>query len=545
MPCQKTIFLFAIVICNWTLVDSCCFAQERRREFIQGLLQGLIESQLQNSQGQRQAGSPNLNYPPGRIPNGFPQGDFIPTTPRISAPTARLVKVRKQLGQMSSQCDEVITEIRTHEAQAPQLRGILADCLQVKASVDVLVRQSRRCDTVQPILQRCAVVDRDWRGIHYQLQQVRGLDAGCRRCIDKFHDQCNRLCEVLEIEPHFDRIELARLTSALTTSVEHLVQDLYYDLQQHKHRDKIVRNGQELYSKMVQTSPLIQRANGDQLSKVYQSSQRDWRKFSHSLRRHMTPRLAQDVRKIEDLFGQIYSVLWLPPDLDREYLCDVVGTCNGHVDRLLHKMTVAQLLQCQSPGSVMNSAREFKRHCALLTEAIQSGKSIDDLLWDYQAFDNHWAKFNGHLLEIKSEHANRCSADVASSAMILGQTFGTGPVINRSTLLRIGRDLDHLTHQLSDGIHQHVTAVSYPALHQAMCGGCDLLHKRAHQLHQHIVSSRPNRIDIQRFATPLYEQWVQVRPMINKCQPEHRQEFLAIRSQIEPLMVKLQVAYWK
>jgi hypothetical protein len=526
--------LFCAITCSIILAAQAP-AQEQRREFIQGLLKTLIESQLENSRGQP--------YPQGRLPDGYPQVQPIPAQPRIGAPTAKLVKVRRQFADMSRHCDKMIVEIRTHEAHAPQLRGLLADCLQIKASINVLVEQSKRCNNVEPLMPSYAALDRDWRSVNHRLSQIRGLDSGCRKCINQFHGYADQVCTTLDLQPQFNRMELAHLTAALATSVEHLIQDIHYDLQGDKHQKKIIRRAQAVYSQIVQAAPLVQRGSYDQLARAYKGGMRDWRKLSHSLRDHQTPRICQDVQKIEDIGAQISDVMWFESEMDREYLCDVLHTCDSHVDRMLNRMTVAELLNCKSPGAVLASAREFKRHCGLFSESLTSGKSMDDLLWDYRSFGNHWNELNGHLSVVETKFVVDCCTNVGGSMEILDQTFGAGPIINRATLLRMGRDLDQLTNELSMGIHQNIVQRQYPGLHQNICGCCDRLHQQAHQLHEHIISSRGNQYDIQRFAEPLYREWVALKPLINQCKPQHRQQFGALRSQIEPLMVKLQVAY--
>ena len=531
----KSPLMLLCIICLPIALAAQAPAQEQRREFIQSLLKGLIESQLENSRGQ--------SYPQGRLPAGYPRVQPIPAQPRIGAPTAQLVKVRRQFANMSKQCDVMITEIRTHEAQSPQLRGLLADCLQIKAAVNVLVQQSNRCSTVEPLQVRYAALDQDWRSVNHRLGQVRGLDAGCRRCIDKFHGYADQVCTTLDLQPQFNRLELANLTAALAASVDHLIQDIHYDLQGNSNREKIVRRAQAVYLEIDQAAPLVQRGSYDQLAKAYQSGLRDWRKLSHSLRNHLTPRISRDVQKIENISAQISDVMWFKSEMDREHLCDVLHTCDSHVDRMLNRMTVAELLNCKSPGAVLASARDFKQHCGQFSESLSGGKSMDELLWDYRSFDKHWDQFNGHLSPIETKFVVECRSNVGDSIEILDQTFGAGPIINRAVLLRMGRDLDQLTNELSQGIRQRVDQRKYPGIHQTICDNCDRLHQQSRQLHQHIVSSRGNNYDIHQFAEPLYQEWVTLKPLINQCKPEDRREFGALRSQIEPLIVKLEVAY--
>ena len=531
----KSPLMLLCLVCLPIVLAAQAPAQEQRREFIQGLLKTLIQTQLENSREEA--------YPQGRLPAGYPRVQPIPAQPRVGAPTAQLVKVRRQFANMSKQCDSMITEIRTHESQSPQLRGLLADCLQIKAAVNVLVQQADRCGTIEPLQARYAALDRDWRSVHHRLSQVRGLDAGCRRCIDKFHGYADQVCSTLNLEPQFNRIELANLTAALAASVDHLIQDIHYELPADKQREKIIRRAQAVYLQIDQAAPLVQRGSYEQLADTYQSGLRDWRKLSHSLRNHLTPRISQDVRKIENISAQISDVMWFQSEMDREHLSDVLHTCNTHVDRMLNRMTVAELLNCKSPGAVLASARDFKQQCGLFSESLSSGKSMDELLWDYRSFDKNWNELSGHLSGVDARFVTQCRSNVGESIQILDETFGAGPVINRAVLLRMGRDLDQLTQELSQGIHQRVDRRKYPAIHQNICANCDRLHQQAHQLHEHIVRSRGNNYDIHQFAEPLYQEWVSLKPLINQCKPEDRRQFGALRSQIEPLIVKLEVAY--
>ena len=118
--------------------------REQRRQFVEGILRTLVDSQLKNEP---------------QPPPGVRQPPLDP----------RLRDAHTTLRSFSEESSQLILALRQEDQLSPSLRPILTDVLRVKATCDVLVQRAPFYNE-QQFAGQFQQMDRDWRGVSHRLR---------------------------------------------------------------------------------------------------------------------------------------------------------------------------------------------------------------------------------------------------------------------------------------------------------------------------------------------------------------------------------------
>ena len=150
--------------------------QAGRRQFVEGLLQSLIDSQLD-----REA------PPPNRSP--------------LPRPDDKLIAARQHLDSFSTESAELINHWSANAAQAPGTRQMLGDLIKLNATVSNVQSRAANARRVEDLAPDFVALDRDWRLMAYRMKQIEGLSPECVRCIGHLNELDTTLCGVFGISP--------------------------------------------------------------------------------------------------------------------------------------------------------------------------------------------------------------------------------------------------------------------------------------------------------------------------------------------------------
>lgn len=515
-----TLFLLASTICA-QVPDQ---VRQQRREFIGGLLQTLIESQLDHEQ-------PQFQPRPGQ---GRPNAPL--------AGTRELLQIRQSLSQFSLQCDELVRGLQQAQYNSPQAGVLLADAMQVKAQTDALARYANQIADHRDIVREFRQLDQNWRVLVHRVRQAAGIDSNCLKYLDQIQTIGNEMCSCLGIEPTLNRAELGRLTSAFNLSFQHLLQDIYYDNRNDNRVNDLIEEGQRLSTKFNQASAAIERENYDSIVAIYQDSVTDWRRFVRKLRPLQTERTRRDIQDIESIGQRIHEQLWLPVQLDTEYILDVTRGIESDVNRLFETISLDDLMNCERPGNVMTSAREFRKHCDRFTRSLEGG--LESWIWDFQLFSVQWRNLMQHCQEIRQPQVVRRLREINDAMSSLGQLMGQGPVITQQELIELMAQLDQLSTEIRLVGSQNVMQNrGYGRVFRTDFDKRSIqLHDSIHACHQSLVLGRRQQ-QLNNDLRKIFDHWVEMKQLINQCQNNDRNAFSRLRRDMEPLMVKLQVIF--
>ena len=201
---RRTAIALLVALCGTQLLAQ-DGRRDQRRQFVEGLLRTLVESQLD-----RQPRESERRGQPTVVPE--------------------LVRARQHFSELSVHNTQLVHHLSTHAARSPSAKPFLADALKLNASLSHIQRRSataRRLEDLQPDFRAW---DRDWRLLSYRLRQADGLDDQCLQCVTRVSELEVTLCSLLGVSPQVDYNELLSASIAMSTSLAHLIEDVQIEL---------------------------------------------------------------------------------------------------------------------------------------------------------------------------------------------------------------------------------------------------------------------------------------------------------------------------
>ena len=158
--------------------------------------------------------------------------------------------------------------IRDRERALPALRPILADSLTTHAQIKALRSHSMRVHELAPLTDSFCQLDSRWRVLNHQLSRVRGLSGECTQCAQRMCGFDDQLIGLFDVQPQFNRRELARQCTAMGAGLQHLMQDVRYDMRSDPGYQETLRGCQRLYSRLNESVALCERGTYEQVCDV-------------------------------------------------------------------------------------------------------------------------------------------------------------------------------------------------------------------------------------------------------------------------------------
>ena len=506
--------------------------RERRRAMVGDLLKTLIESQMQRD--------PGSYSPPGR-PNHrqFPPKGHQPSQPL----TANMLSARAKVQAWETEADALVKLLRQQEQRVPRVRPLLADALTTTANIKSLRTNMGRVHSLAPLTDAFCQIDSDWRLLNFQLTQLNGIAPECRACCKRMMSFDRELCALFEVQPQFNRVALGRYCTQMASQFQHLIQDVRYDMRGEPNYATILSDCQKICTRLHEADRLIARGSYDSVVKLYKASLADWRKVKYKLAGCPHGRVNRDVHQIENIGRHMSELLWIPADIDRAYLTQVISGIEREVGNAFCQISLKDVLACKAPGQIMQCSREFQTQCGKLSNALKANKDQEALLWEFKQFSNQWGDLQQHFAGFKTPAVGRSVVQIESGFEVLQGTFGDGPLIDRATMNGICSNLDQLSYRLSDFLVLNTKNNYDAALRDEICECSSKFHKCIHEMHEHTIADRRHAARAEADVRVAVAAWQQMRPLLAKCKPKHQKVISNFRSQIEPLMVKLQVVF--
>jgi hypothetical protein len=502
-----------------------------RRTFVEGLLRGLLESQLEQNEQPRQPG-PRPTYPQPRV-QPIPATRVPGRRPTPVATNGKIVTVRKALRDWSDECDHLIDDLRQLELNTPAVRPLLADALQIRVDIDLLGRQAASSPHEMYLAEDFKRVDREWRLLNYHVQSVPAAAQKCRQRIDSGTRFDEQLCQVFGVGPQFDDHQVLQLASQLATNLNHLAQNLRYEVREQPASRNMVRQCQVLHSIIQQSPSVIRRKDYDAVTKLYKNGLGQWRTLSREISKYPSQRLRHDVQDIETIGRQLQEQLYIPYQIDREYLAQLCGNVGVSSVNVFQQISLQDLLMMENPAEILLSAKAFQKQCERFSGSIRGNVNTDQLATEFAVFESNWNGMHAQCGTLTKPALKLEMDEINYSMQTLHEAFGSQPLLDHGSMLRVAADLEHLSHELENLAVGAPSNISRPVKN---------FHKRCYDLNERTLADRlydpkPSKLN------QMFSSWGQFKNALRGYTGPNAASLNAYRRQIEPLMVKLQVVY--
>ncbi len=514
------------------LVTDLASAQQpdrgRRREFVEGLLQTLIDSQLPPQQ------------PPPRTP---------PLRPGPPAhETGKLTEVRAELDAFATESRELLNALQSDWSRADLVGPLIGDTAKVHHAATALAGKYRQFHLrdLRPIAEDYSTLNRDWRVLAHRIQQVRNLSRTCHDQVDSLNQHDRRLCELLDVEPQLDRSGLLRQAAALTIDLQNLGEDLESDLPPSPDKTRLLalcRQTQQGAGEVTET--VFGRAVHDVVQQSYQKFRGDWSALAAALRPIESHYIQRTVRRIWRTDRVIHELLWLPYQTDPGHAVYMAQILRGHIDALYDTVSLEDLIDLPPATKVLPTASEFYGLCEYFILCAEDRDSLDDLAQAYWDLDAAWPEFSSCFASAKSPDVQHTLAEIEQSMGALRQLLGIPPAIDWELAQQRSSRLEYLAHSLERSLESTMQSSNQYASHvrgriasaakrsRAFCSSCGSLNSKI------VSKTSPKQLGPE--CTKLAQTWALVqKDMISVFREE---DVLRSTGEIARTLVELQATF--
>jgi len=408
------------------LIPVIAQAQERRGEFVQGLLKSLIESQLEQQD--------HRNTPQPRVPqvNGD-LAEFRVSSRELRDNTARL-----------------FTAVQKEVPNSPAMRNHLHGAMDLHAAADVLYRQSARATKTSEVHQNLAAFDQKWRVFSYRLREESRIPVSCLRLVKSMDGQSTALCKTVGIQPQIDRAALSRTADTLTTELRHLVETIDLELGRTQQcRDLTIQGQRNVQLARLISIAVTSRRDNDSIVRAFKQWHASWQQFSAALYTLNNRHLERDIQHVDEEDREMHALLWLPLPIDYGQLSHLNALLMKDVDRLFDAVSLNTLLSLRTSQNVLTTSSEFYGLCEHFTHVIEDKEPMDHMVGDFQDLERSWPQLAGCFKSSHKPEVVQAIRSIDQTFVSLREALRIRPDNNADLALQVTTALDVLGQQLN------------------------------------------------------------------------------------------------
>ncbi len=423
--------LAGVILISW--VADTAVAQQtdqaRRRQFVEGLLQTLIDSQL----------------PPRQPPPPVP-----PPAPPLRPPS-KLAEVRTELDAFASESRELLNALQADWSRAEPVGPLIGETAKIHHAASAVAgkyRQSPLFD-LAPIAQDYGLINRDWRILAYRIQQIRNLSRRASDLVGSLNAHDQRLCRLLEVQPQLDVPSLVRQTAALLVDLQNLADDLQSDLPPSPEKSRLTTLCRQAQQGAGETAEAVSGgAAHDVIQEAYKKFRTEWSALVAALRPVDNRYVQRTVRRVWQSDRVIHELLWIPYETDRAHTIYMAQVLQGHIDTLYDTVSLEDLIDLPPARQVLPIAGEFYGLCEYFILCAEGKNSLDDLAKAYWDLDAAWPGFSDCFASAKSPEVHHTLTEIEQSMSALRQLLGIPPAIDWELARQRSSRLEYLAHAL-------------------------------------------------------------------------------------------------
>ncbi len=514
---------FAVFFAIVTFVGStACFGQnaDRRGQFFDGVLRNLIDTQISTQ----------------------PQAKLVPVPD--SRVSSQMREARDTLQQFASDLQQLYAALRQEERFTPGIRSLLADALQVKATVDVLVTRSQGMSQVTQLSPEYETLDRQWRVLAHRVQQWPNLGSGLYQRVDALNQRNERLGQLLKVTPQLQTGELVNLLATLNADFDHLTEDIRIDLVQHPERDQFIDQLRQLQSMgyYLRNAATAGRAH-DEIVGRFQQMYTAWLPLKARLRVIDNRYIQRNLARVTQANNRLHELLWIPRVIDGNEILSLATTLKQDVDHIGDQITLRKLMESPNASLIFERAKDFYTLCASFRQSVATETDLQGLKWDFRELDVAWNDLQSALSQSTDPTTLQHIATVDLTVSELRRSLGQRPVFDTNEALQLVESIDSMADLLHFDINRSIASSNrYPRdFRTQMLQSSQAFHRAAHSMHQQVIQQADNSALRQKTAD-LAGQWNELQGYISRVsfeQPETKEN----AQRIAQMLAKLQVIY--
>ena len=494
----------------------------RRRDFVDGILRTLVESQMQGH-----GPAPAAHLPPAR-----------PGTQN-----AQLVEVTRSLEGFSQASAGLIVALRHEERYSSAIRPLLGDAIRIKAGCDVILQKTRYTRDEKQLTSDVQTLDRQWRVLSHRLAQLSNLGATTVAHVKRLDQYDQHLCQLLKVAPQFDRGELLELTAALRTNLANLLDDVAWDVPESGTRDALLAEGRKLQVQVDQVlDALVNGTRVDDVAAPYKTVYNQWRPFAAKLRSFESDSLARNLVRIDQINRGMHELLWIEQPMDRSAVAYFAASVERRFDRLCDDVPINVLLSMPRPQDATAAVVEFDKLCHSFAQTAAGNAAHGDLLWDFRLLEVQWQDAAKQFAAVDSAAIASHLARIDDGLGAIRESLNIRPVLDRNMAVELADSLDETAAALDRNLRSYLarnTRYSSQVKSQ-IAARSRAFHDATHRLHESL-SGGGSEGQLRQRSLEAAEAWKQLAAQFGHLTEQNRASLSRAQEQIVQQLVKLQL----
>ncbi len=506
-------------LASWAGQAALAQQPQDRRQFFDGLVRGLVDSQLQTPSAPLQESGPRR------------------------APADEIAQARPLIDSIANDASRLTDAVYAEVARLPQLRSYLNDVLQLRAQAIVLSDQARRAVDVDRLRADVRLLDGDWRVLHGQLTQIDGLAAGTRQIVDRIQANDDRLLQLLNVRPQLDANAIIRVLAGLGASLDHLTEDIELEVPPSNSRIQLLRDARLTRDQVNYVSRAVEkRIEATTVVQEYRRFRDSWYSLAARLRPLQNRYIDRHIRRIEKIDRDARELLWISDTIDQAQILSLALNLNQDVDRLFDQLTINDLLRKGAESrALLASADDLQRDCNLLIRSFDGDTPRSELSQLVNRIQGSWVKLDTAVVNSANNDARNLMGEIRETIGVIGGAIGMRSNNDRRRLAQVAASVenlaDHLLFEASDYVRNASRTGARPPL--------DLLDSATRfrdqaRLFNRAVASSTDVVYLRQHNERLTQSWNQLTTSMAQVAARDRQQMANIGASITPGLTELQ-----
>lgn len=513
---NSRILLALCSLCLFAGIAPNVFAQQQNRsQNFDRIFQGLLDSPMNSQQG-------------------------LTPVPQAEA-SAQMRSARQGLQRFSDGIQQLYTALRQEEWYSAAIRPLLADALQIRASVEVLNNKSLSMRDVAQLRPEYEIVDQQWHTFAHRVENWPNLADGVYQQVTGLNRLNDQLETILKVTPQVERTELLNLLSSVSVDYDRLKGDIELDLAQDPNQREYLQKMQRLQSMVYYLRQAVNANHPhEELVGRFKQLHSEWLPLKNGLRLINNRYVQRSMTRIAQANDRIHDLLWIQEVIDGNEILALATSLKQNVDQIADQVSLRKLLESPNAQAVFNRVKEFYTMSGAFRQSVATKTQIEELRWDFRELDVAWNDVRAALSHSTDPQVLQHLATVHFTVTELRDSLGERPAIDNNQTLELIASIDSMSELLHFDINNGIANSNRydNTFRTNILRSSQTFHRFAHTL-QTQVAQNANESAIRQATSQLVNQWRDLRGYISRV--TNRPQTMRNAQQIEQALAKLQV----
>jgi len=425
-------------------------------------------------------------------------------------------------------------------SQVPGLRQVYVEALRLSGAAVGIQKRAEKYGVDGTMIDDLQQLDADWRELGYRMENLRGLSGDSRSLVGDINDVDQRIRQLINIQPQFDRRQLNLKAAGLAADLDNLQEDIASELGNSPDSQLYRRSISRARQVILNMVSIVRDDRSDSAVIVdeYKQFETIWAPLVAKLRTEDDRYIDRGLRRVTISAGEIHQLLLLPQKMDQSQFVYLAKALKKDIDEFFERTPLILVMHLPNSKQALPVADQFYIVCARFVEVVNRGPDQGEILDSFRKIEQAARAFNEVYRDVDSDRAvavlNRITQTVTSlrsSLQIPSDDFDAQAAAD------LAASIQNFTDQLDAVIRGWFDQDRQPFAGDCAQEMADLRGRTA-QLHDDIAAGRP-QADLKAEMTDLYENWRRVYAYLVKCQTDDRPALGRLASSLTPALVDL------